>query len=114
MSSTARTTGATSELPVFARGSTPQGARPTGPGEVGVPLRIGDEEVRNGDWIVADADGVVVIPKEDLAEVISRAEAISATEAACWDRVLGGASLLDQPYQDGTILREAIRSGATR
>ena len=100
----------TLELPVFARGSTPQGARPTGPGEVGVPLRIGDEEVRNGDWIVADADGVVVIPKEDLAEVISRAEAISATEAACWDRVLGGSTLLEEPYQDGTILREAIRS----
>jgi regulator of RNase E activity RraA/kynurenine formamidase len=99
----------TLELPIFARGSTPQGARPTGPGEVGVPLRIGDEEVRDADWIVADADGVVVIPKEDLAEVISRAEAISASEAACWDRVLGGASLLEQPYQDGTILREAIR-----
>ena len=100
----------TLELPIFARGSTPQGARPTGPGEVGVPVRIGDEEVRTGDWIVADADGVVVIPKEDLDEVISRAEAISATEAECWDRVLGGAGLLDQPYQDGTILREAIRS----
>ncbi|HEY7691257.1 MAG TPA: cyclase family protein [Gaiellaceae bacterium] len=100
----------TLELPVFARGSTPQGARPTGPGEVGVPLRIGDAEVRTGDWIVADADGVVVIPREDLEGVISRTEAISATEAACWDRVLGGASLLDQPYQDGTILRDAIRT----
>jgi regulator of RNase E activity RraA/kynurenine formamidase len=100
----------TLELPIFARGLTPQGARPTGPGEVGVPLQIGDEEVRDGDWIVADADGVVVIPKEDLAEVISRAEAISASEAACWDHVLGGASLLEQPYQDGTILRDAIRN----
>jgi regulator of RNase E activity RraA/kynurenine formamidase len=96
-------------LPIFARGSTSQGGRPTGQGEVGVPLRIGDAEVRTGDWIVADADGVVVIPKEDLDDVISRAEEISATEAACWDRVLGGTSLLDQPYQDGTILREAIR-----
>jgi regulator of RNase E activity RraA len=103
----------TLDLPIFARGSTPQGGRPTGPGEVDVPLRIGEAEVRSGDWIVADADGVVVIPKEDLGDVISRAEAISTTEAACWERVLGGASLLDQPYQDGTILREAIRSGET-
>jgi regulator of RNase E activity RraA/kynurenine formamidase len=99
----------TLDLPIFARGLTSQGGRPTGPGEVGVPLRIGDADVRTGDWIVADADGVVVIPKEDLEDVTSRAEAISATEAACWDRVLGGASLLDQPYQDGTILREALR-----
>jgi regulator of RNase E activity RraA/kynurenine formamidase len=100
----------TLELPVFARGSTPQGARPTGRGEVGVPLLIGDEVVRTGDWIVADADGVVVIPKEDLDEVVGRAEAISASETACWDRVLGGAGLLDEPYQDGTILRDAVRS----
>jgi regulator of RNase E activity RraA len=99
----------TLELPIFARGLTPQG-----PGEAGVPLRIGEAEVRSGDWIVADADGVVVIPKDDLDDVLSRAEAISAAEAACFDRVLGGASLLDQPYQDGTILREAIRSGGTR
>jgi 4-hydroxy-4-methyl-2-oxoglutarate aldolase len=104
----------TLELSIFARGLTPQGGRPTGPGEVDVPLRVGDADVRAGDWIVADADGVVVIPEEDLGDVISRAEAISATEAACWDRVLGGASLLDQPYQDGTILRDAIRSGGTR
>jgi regulator of RNase E activity RraA/kynurenine formamidase len=102
----------TLELPIFARGLTSQGGRPTGPGEVGVPLRIGDAEVRTGDWIVADADGVVVIPQEDLDDVVSRAEAIAAGEAACWDTVLGGASLLDQPYQDGTILRQAIRSRA--
>jgi regulator of RNase E activity RraA len=104
----------TLELPIFARGLTPQGGRPTGPGEVDVPLRIGDADVRTGDWIVADADGVAVIPKEDLGDVISRAEAISATETACWDSVLRGASLLDQPYQDGTILRDAIRSWETR
>jgi regulator of RNase E activity RraA/kynurenine formamidase len=100
----------TLELPIFARGLTSQGGRPTGTGEVGVPLRIGDAVVRTGDWIVADADGVVVIPQEDLDDVISRAEAITASEAACWDSVLGGAGLLDQPYQDGTILREAVRS----
>jgi len=104
----------TLDLPVFARGSTPQGGHPAGPGEVDVPLRIGDADVRAGDWIVADADGVVVIPQEDLGDVISRAEAISSTEAACFDRVLDGASLLDQPYQDGTILRDAIRNRDTR
>ena len=55
----------TLELPIFARGLTPQGGRATGPGEVDVPLRIGEAVVRSGDWIVADADGVVVIPKEE-------------------------------------------------
>lgn len=100
----------TLELPIYARGLTPLGARPTGPGEIGVPLRIGEVEIRTGDWIVADGDGVVMVPVEELDEVISRAEAIADAEAACWQRVLGGSSLLDQPYQDGTLLREAIRS----
>ena len=101
----------TLELPDLRPGSDAAGRAPTGPGEVGVPLRIGEAEVRSGDWIVADADGVVVIPKEDLEDVISRAEAISETEAACFDRVLGGASLLDEPYQDGTILRRQFAAG---
>lgn len=100
----------TLDLPIFARGLTPQGGRPTGPGEVCVPLQIGNVEVCTGDWIVADVDGVAVIPNADLDDVINRAEAIAAAEAACWERVLGGASLLDQAYQDGTILRETIRS----
>lgn len=101
---------ATLDLPIFARGVTPLGARPAGSGEVGVPLRAGGVEVRMGDWIVADADGVVVVPAEELVDVIKRAETIAGAEAACCKCVLDGARLLDQPYQDGTILREAVRS----
>lgn len=102
---------ATLDLPIFARGLTPQGGRPTGPGETGVSVRIGDVDVCDGDWVVGDMDGLTVIPKAELEETVAQAESIAAAEIACWERVLAGASLLDQPYQDGTILREATRRG---
>jgi regulator of ribonuclease activity A len=31
------------------------------PGQVGVPVQVGGAWVRAGDWLVADADGVVVL-----------------------------------------------------
>ncbi len=100
---------ATLDLSVFARGLTPQGARPAGPGETGVLLRMGDVDLREGDWIVGDIDGLTVIPKAELEATVTRAQSIATAETACWERILAGASLLDERSQDGTILREAIR-----
>src|SRR5262245_49766873 len=60
-------------LSVFATGVTPRGGLPEGGGEVGVPLRVGGEDVRPGDWIVADEDGVVVVPAAELETVAARA-----------------------------------------
>ena len=96
------------DLAVFARGLTPQGARPAGPGETGVPLRIGDADLHDGDWIVGDIDGVTVIPRAELEPTVTRAEEIAAAEAACWERIRAGSSLLDQRYQDGSIIRDSF------
>lgn len=97
-------------LPIFARGLTPQGGSPVGKGEAGVALLVGAarEEVRPGDWIVGDIDGLTVIPAAELEATVDRAEEITRAETACFHDVLGGASLLDQPYQDGTPLRVAM------
>lgn len=96
-------------LHVHARGLTPRGATPPGGGEVNVPLRIGGVEVRPGDWIVGDVDGIVVLAPDEIEAVTARGEEIAAAESACFDRVLGGESLLDQPYQDGRRLAEHVR-----
>src|SRR4051794_31128500 len=89
-------------LPVFARGLTPHGGLPSGRGEPGVELAIGNVIVRPGDWLVGDAAGVVVVPAADVERVRGRAEEITAAEVDCWQKVLGGASFYDQPSQDGT------------
>lgn len=96
-------------LHVFARGLTPRGASPPGAGEVNVPLRVGGVEVRPGDWLVGDVDGITVLAPDEVDAVAARGEEIAAAEAACFERVLAGESLLDQPYQDGRRLADHVR-----
>ncbi len=67
-------------LPVFARAVTPAGPYRFGPGRHQVPVALGGQAVSPGDVIVADADGVVVIPFADLDTVVAGAEAIQQNE----------------------------------
>ncbi len=45
-----------------------------------VPVRVGGIVVHPGDLIVGDVDGVVVVPKEHLKEVLAMAQEIDARE----------------------------------
>jgi 4-hydroxy-4-methyl-2-oxoglutarate aldolase len=68
-------------LPVFSRYVTPQDCVPRW--EVlghSREITVGGVRVSPGDWIVADADGIVAVPKERCEEVLAKAEAVIATE----------------------------------
>lgn len=69
-------------FPVFARGLTPAGPYKNGPGRIGVPVAIGGVVVSPGDIIVADTDGVIVIPPSRVEAALAGADAIVALEAA--------------------------------
>ncbi len=60
-------------LPVFARAVSANAGEPKGFGEIGVALRVDGIECRPGDWIVADDDGVLVVPQKKAVEVANRA-----------------------------------------
>ncbi len=60
-------------VPVFGRVVCPNAGEPKGFGEIDVPLRVEGIECRPGDWVVADADGVVVVPARRAVEVANRA-----------------------------------------
>jgi 3-hexulose-6-phosphate synthase/6-phospho-3-hexuloisomerase len=60
-------------FPAFSKLVMPAAGEPRGWGEIGVPIKIGDVEVRTGDWIVGDDDGVMVIPQEIAVEMANRA-----------------------------------------
>lgn len=45
-----------------------------------VPVRVGDVVIHPGDIIVGDVDGVVVVPKDQAAEVLAMAQEIDARE----------------------------------
>lgn len=77
-------------LPVWCTGITPASPHMSGPGTVGFPIQVGAQEVETGDMIVADRDGVVVVPFERLDEVIKNLERIRRVEQAQDERVAGG------------------------
>ncbi|TDL40091.1 methyltransferase [Arthrobacter nitrophenolicus] len=69
------------QVPVFARAVSPAGPYKDGPGRLGCPVSLGGVAVVPGDLIVADADGVVVVPQGAAADIAKRAEAIREGEA---------------------------------
>ena len=54
---------------------------PKGVGMIGVPLHIGETDIRTGDWVIADDDGVVVVPAERAVEIANRALDVVEREA---------------------------------
>jgi len=63
------------QLPVYSRGLCPNGCNKDGAGEVGAVVACGGVAVRPGDVIIADRDGVTVVPLDDAAEVAKLAAA---------------------------------------
>ena len=59
----------------------PAAGDPKGMGMIGVPLKIGETSIRTGDWIIADDDGVVVVPQERAVEIANRAMAVVERES---------------------------------
>jgi regulator of RNase E activity RraA len=83
-------------FPVYARGAVPITARGRITQEsFNCTVRIGDVQVRPGDIIVADVNGVVVICPEKLDEVILQAEALMDKEERMKADLLAGMDVLE-------------------
>lgn len=63
------------DFAVFSKGTTVAAGNKHGGGAVNVPVAIGGVAVQPGDYIVGDADGVIVIPQAMIETVIEAAEA---------------------------------------
>ena len=67
-------------LPCFCVGVTPNSPAHSGPGTVGFAITFGGHPVASGDVIVADLDGVAVLPQARLEAVLARLPAIRKAE----------------------------------
>jgi 4-hydroxy-4-methyl-2-oxoglutarate aldolase len=82
------------DLPVFSLG-----ARPNGPASVeerSGPPTLGEHPVAEGDVVVGDADGIVLVPADRVQEIMAAAAEIVATETDQADAARKGQSLRDQ------------------
>ena len=80
-------------LPLFSRSVCPHAGEPKGLGEIGAGIRISGVEVNTGDWIAADADGVVVIPKAHAVEIANRAMNVLESENRIREEIRRGSTL---------------------
>jgi 3-hexulose-6-phosphate synthase/6-phospho-3-hexuloisomerase len=82
-------------FPVFCSSYCPNAGEPKGHGEIGVNLRIchGMVNVAPGDWILADDDGVVVIPAAQAVEITNRAMNVLESENRIREEINRGSTL---------------------
>jgi 4-hydroxy-4-methyl-2-oxoglutarate aldolase len=67
-------------FPSFARYVTPRVGVNRRLGQTELDVTVGGVIVRMGDYILADDDGVAVIPREQIAEIVDKVEAINLKE----------------------------------
>jgi len=91
-------------FPTFVRYRTPQDSVPRWRVvDWGLPVTIGGVKVNLGDVVVADLDGVVVVPRRAAAEVLARCEKLVGTEGKVRSAVRRGTPPLEAYQKFGAF-----------
>jgi 4-hydroxy-4-methyl-2-oxoglutarate aldolase len=67
----------------------------------GEPIIIGTTTIRTGDFLLGDRDGVVIIPREAVEEVVAKTEDVVATESEMRKALIGGMDPVDAYHRFG-------------
>lgn len=87
------------DMPIYARGATPNGPYKNGPGEIGTTISFGGIVVRPGDIVIGDGDGALFIHPEEAEELAAKARATSEKEAV-WIENIKKTGKFDRPWVD--------------
>ncbi|OYD60182.1 UNVERIFIED_ORG: 4-hydroxy-4-methyl-2-oxoglutarate aldolase [Burkholderia sp. CF145] len=90
-------------FPVFCRALSIKSTGKNQPGQLNVPVCIGDVRVNPGDVVVGDQDGVVIVPGRDVVQVISQSRTREEKEAVFRQRIAEGATTVELMGLEATL-----------
>jgi regulator of RNase E activity RraA len=79
------------DFQVWSRGVTPIASNKISEGATGIPVTMGGVQVRDGDLIIADDDGVVVWQKENIEDLLQKAKSKLEADNLRLERLLAQA-----------------------
>ena len=103
----------TLDMPIYAKGITPQGPWKFGPGEVNVPIACGGQVVFPGDILVGDKDGIVVVRRQDAEAVAEVAIKKKASEDKTFELMKSDLAAYSQKHLATTAKRMEGKNPAT-
>jgi 4-hydroxy-4-methyl-2-oxoglutarate aldolase len=97
---------AAGRFPIFAAGTNPCGPTKGLPGRIASAVSVGGVAVNPGDLVVGDVDGVVIIPLDQVEEVLDAADAKIAAEQQRLDEIAKGE--LVSPWLNGALKQAGL------
>lgn len=82
-------------FPVFSRGVSVRGTVKASVASVGQPFAVTGIPVASGDLVVADDDGIVILPADQVERILAAGEARAAKEAVMMEKLAQGATTLE-------------------
>lgn len=92
-------------FPAFSALIALRGASKLSGGEIGGQALVGDVAVHTGDWVVADVDGVAVVPCSQLDDVLRAGQARADKEAAMFAKLRDGSTTVELLGLDTSSVR---------
>lgn len=80
-------------MPCWCTGLTPASPVAKGPGRVGLAIDMAGQRIETGDMVIADRDGVVIVPFAQIDTVIKALERVKTAEADMDAKVAAGLKL---------------------
>jgi 4-hydroxy-4-methyl-2-oxoglutarate aldolase len=91
-------------FPVFASMVSLPGAQKVAAGTVGSTVQVAGVRVSLGDWVVGDVDGVVIIPGENMNDIVAAAQDRSEKEIGYFESLRSGATTVELLGLDSSVV----------